>query len=204
MDSINRLIQFFSDFPGIGPRQAKRFVYFLLTRPQNYNDDLSSLIKDIRKNIRTCESCYRFFTIGASPAPLCPICRDKNRDVSTLMLVARDVDLETVERSKSFSGYYFVLGGTIPILDKNPETKIRQRELMKAIEAKKQQGLKEIILAMNANPDGENTTEYLKRLLAPLSGDAVTISVLGRGLSTGTELEYSDGDTIKNALKNRA
>jgi recombination protein RecR len=202
MDSINKLVQFFSEFPGIGPRQAKRFVYFLLTRPQNYLDDISVLIKDIRKNIRTCTSCFRFFTVNAANSPLCPICRDDSRDSSTLMLVARDVDLETIERSKSYNGYYFVLGGTIPILDKSPETKIRQKELLKTIEVKKSQGLSEIILAMNANADGENTADYLKSLLSPFAD--LKVSILGRGLSTGTELEYSDGDTIKNALKNRA
>src|SRR6185503_6914196 len=115
-----KLVQYFSEFPGIGPRQAKRFVYFLLTRPQNYLEDVSGLIKDIKKNIRTCSSCFRFYTLNGGNSPLCPICSDKSRDASLLMLVARDVDLETVERSKSYNGYYFVLGGTIPILDKNP------------------------------------------------------------------------------------
>lgn len=201
MDSINKLVQFFSEFPGIGPRQAKRFVYFLLTRQQNYLDEISGLIRDIKKSIRTCQSCFRFFPIGASQTPLCTICRDQNRDAATLMLVARDVDLETIERSRSYNGYYFVLGGTIPILDKSPETKIRQRELLKSVETRKTQGLNEIILAMNANADGENTADYLKSLLGK---EGLKISILGRGLSTGTELEYSDGDTIKNALKNRA
>jgi len=204
MDSIQKLIHYFSEFPGIGPRQAKRFVYFLLTRQQGYLDEVSGLIKDLRKSIRTCTTCFRFFTIDRSNSPLCTICRDPQRDTSLLMLVSRDVDLETVERSKSYRGYYFVLGGTVPILEKAPETKIRQRELLKLLENKKEQGLKEIILALNANAEGENTEFYLKNLLSPLSESGITVSILGRGLSTGTELEYSDGDTIKNALKNRA
>lgn len=201
MDAINRLIHFFSEFPGIGPRQAKRFVYFLLTRDQSYLGELSSLIQEIKKNIRSCASCMRFFTV-TNNSPLCSICSDNSRDTSLLMLVSRDVDLETIERSRSYNGYYFVLGGTVPILEKNPAERIRQRELLQRIESKKGI-LKEIILSMNATSEGENTADYLKKILTPLVGGQVIITILGRGLSTGTELEYSDSDTIVNALKNR-
>ncbi|MEK9185117.1 MAG: toprim domain-containing protein, partial [Patescibacteria group bacterium] len=118
-------------------------------------------------------------------------------------IVSRDVDLEIIEKSHSFNGKYFVLGGTVPILDKNPETRIRSRELLKRIEVL-DGTLKEIILALNANSEGENTTDYLKSILSPVvTKHSIKISILGRGLSTGTELEYSDSDTIKNALKNR-
>ncbi len=202
MDAINKLIEYFTEFPGIGPRQSKRFVYFLLTRDQGYLNELSGLIAEIRKNIRACAQCMRFYTLDASNSPLCSICKDPKRDASLLMLVSRDVDLETIERSHFYNGYYFVLGGTVPILEKNPDQRIRQRELLRMIETKKEK-LKEIILSMNANADGENTSDYLRQLLAPLSEAGIKISILGRGLSTGTELEYSDSDTIKNALKNR-
>lgn len=118
------------------------------------------------------------------------------------MVVAQDVDLENMEKSHAYEGYYFVLGGTVPILEKEPEKKIRIRELFKKIEQSPE--LKEIILAMNLTADGENTEDYLKSSLSELaSKKAIKISILGRGLSTGTELEYSDSETLKNALKNR-
>ena len=91
----------------------------------------------------------------------------------------------------------------LAVVDEQHRFGTRQRELLRAIETKKEK-LKEIILSMNANADGENTADYLKQLLAPLSNAGVKITILGRGLSTGTELEYSDSDTIVNALKNRA
>ncbi len=127
------------------------------------------------------------------------------------MLVSHDVDFENIEKTHFYNGYYFVLGGAVPILEKNPEKRIRQKELLEIVEKKIKNGLSEIIIALNYNPEGENTLTYLQEILKPLTqpssakatAGAVKISTLGRGLSTGTELEYSDSDTIKNALKNR-
>lgn len=122
-----------------------------------------------------------------------------------LLVVSRDVDYENIEKSRSFVGKYFVLGGNIPILEKEPESKIRSRELVALVEARaKNKTLKEVILALNVTPEGENTEMFLKKSLTPLSEKyAFKISELGRGLSTGLELEYSDAETIKNALLNR-
>jgi len=119
-----------------------------------------------------------------------------------LMVVAKDVDLDNIEKTKSYNGFYFILGGLVPILEKNPEQKVRINELLKAIE--KRNDLKEIILALSASPNGDNTAEYLKRILSPIAEKkGIKISLLGRGISTGLELEYSDSDTLKHALTNR-
>lgn len=202
MDSINKLIELFREFPGIGPRQAKRFVYFLLTKDTGYTSEMSRLIVDLRNKIHTCESCFRFFPKDHSP--LCQTCRDTARDMQSLMIVSRDVDFENIERTKAFGGYYFILGGNLPVLEKNPETKIRERQLLAVIEKKIPQGLSEIIIALDYNPEGEHTREHIERVLRnnPLSSN-IKITHLGRGLSTGSELEYTDADTIKNALKSR-
>ena len=120
------------------------------------------------------------------------------------MLVSHDVDFENIEKTHSYNGYYFILGGTVPILEKTPEKRIRQKDLLEIVEKRIKDGLKEIILALNYNPEGENTLTYLKELMSSRVLDSkIRVSTLGRGLSTGTELEYSDSDTIKNALKNR-
>ncbi|MDQ5949413.1 MAG: recombination protein RecR [Patescibacteria group bacterium] len=204
MDNTQKLIELFKEFPGIGPRQAKRFVYFLLTRKNGYANELAKLIASIRSEVYSCESCYRFFQKDNTENTHCPICRNEHRDKETLMLVSHDVDFENIEKTKLYNGYYFILGGTIPILEKNPEYKIRQKELIAVLQTKIQSGLKEIIIALNYNPEGENTLSYLQHILEPITAPAkIKLSTLGRGLSTGTELEYSDTDTIKNALKNR-
>jgi|SRR5581483_266839 len=194
MDTTDKLIELFKEFPGIGPRQAKRFVYFLLHKNPNYVKELSDLITEVKSAVHVCEMCFRFFP---GKETMCSICRDPKRDSKSLMIVSHDIDFENIERSKVYNGHYFILGGIVPILEKNPEKRIRQKELLETI---KKRNLSEIILALNYNPEGENTRMYLEEILKPLN---IKISTLGRGLSTGTELEYSDPDTIKNALKNR-
>ena len=202
MDSIHRLIELFREFPGIGPRQAKRFAYFLLTKNAGYTGEISRLIADLKNQIHTCESCFRFFPKDHSP--ICQTCRDTSRDSQSLMIVSRDVDFENIEKTKAFSGYYFILGGNLPVLEKNPETKIRERQLLATVEKKISQGLSEIIIALDYNPEGEHTREHIERVLRnEPKFSHIKITHLGRGLSTGSELEYTDADTIKNALKSR-
>ncbi len=204
MDTIDKLTEIFRSFPGIGPRQAKRFVYFLLTRNKSYIKDFVSLVEELQKEIQICSECFQYFTKNKSATPLCEICNSKNRDENVLMIVARDIDLENIEKSHSFNGKYFVLGGTVPILEKNPENRIHLKELLSAIENKVKKGLKEIILGFSINPESEYTADFVILSLSPLiSKYNLKISHLGRGLSTGTELEYSDADTIKSALENR-
>jgi len=206
MDPIEKLTEIFRSFPGIGPRQARRFVYYLLTRNKSYIQEFISLIQILQNEIEICSECFQFFTKNKQRGKICNICLSKNRDENLLMIVARDIDLEKVEKSHSFNGKYFVLGGTVPVLDKNPENKIRLKELLQQID-KKAQGsskLHEIILGFSINPESEYTENFILQALNPLiTKYKLKISHLGRGLSTGTELEYSDADTIKNALENR-
>lgn len=199
MNSIEKLSEMFSKFPGIGPRQARRFVYYLLSRNTSSIDELVRAIQDIKREIVQCGECMRFFAKNGGNTKLCSICSDPNRDSSMLMLVHKDIDLEAVEKSGTYKGYYFVLGGSLPILEKEPEKRIRVKELKNIIERRKDD-LKEVVLAMNANAEGENTADYIKSLY---HNEALTFSVLGRGLSTGAELEYADPETLKNAFLHR-
>ncbi|MDO8565157.1 MAG: recombination mediator RecR [bacterium] len=201
MNSIDKLTELFRSFPGIGPRQAKRFVYYLLSRNGSYSGELVGAIQELKKEISQCSECLKFFVKGSQASRVCTICSDESRDSSMLMIVPRDIDLEAVERSGSYKGYYFVLGGVVPILEKEPEKKIRISNLEARI--KKDKNIKEIILAMNANLDGESTAEYLKSKLTNFGTSQLIITVLGRGLSTGAELEYADPETLKNALLHR-
>ena len=203
MNAIDRLTEIFKSFPGIGPRQAKRFVYYVLSRNGNYADELVRAIETLKKEIVQCESCQRHFPRNAGESKLCSICMDETRDQSILMIVPRDVDLEAVEKSGGFKGHYLVLGGVVPILEKEPEKRIRNKELEIRIKEGIKNGLKEVVLAMNANADGENTAEYLKEKLREWQGSTLTLTTLGRGLSTGAELEYADPETLKNAFLHR-
>lgn len=204
MNSINKLIEAYSKFPGIGPRQAKRFVYFLLTRDGNFLEEMSRLLLELKKSVVKCDSCMHFFT-NTMQNKICDICKNPNRDNQMLMIVEKDADFENIEKSKIYNGKYFILGGKVPILEKNPEQKIRAKELVNIIlQSIKNNNLKEIVLALPINPDGENTEQYVKKLISPIAEKySIKVSMLGRGLSTGIELEYPDSDTLKNAFENR-
>lgn len=205
MDIIDKLTEIFKHFPGIGPRQAKRFVYFLMSRNQSYIDNLTKLIEEMRAEVNVCETCFRYFIDRSKKKTNCELCLSPNRDDKILMLIARDIDMENIEKSHSYNGRYFVLGGTVPIPDQSPEKFIRLKELLARIKSLGKSGqLKEIILGLNLNPESEHTGRVVVELLSPtINQFGIKISHLGRGLSTGTELEYSDTDTIKSALENR-
>ncbi len=204
MNSIDKLTELFMKFPGIGPRQAKRFVYFLLTRQNGFLLELAEAIRNLKSDSKVCQSCLRFYS-SSYDSKLCSICADQNRDTDILMIVAKDADLINIERVGNYNGMYFVLGGFVTILEKNPEEKIRIEKLLILIQKKiKNKDLKEVILALSLNPDGENTIDYVfERLKSMLEEVDIKITTLGRGLSTGAELEYLDDDTFDNAFKNR-
>lgn len=204
MNPIDKLAEKFKEFPGIGERQAKRFVYFLLHKNPAYVKELGDAILSIRSLIRQCPSCFLFFQGGNSD--LCEICSNPKTDRSSLLIVEKDADYESIKKSKNYNGMYFILGGLVPIVTKDTPNFIRIKELSKTIEDRaKSDGLKEVILALSLNPQGENTDIYLREMLASIVKNYnLNISSLGRGLSTGTELEYSDSETIKNALRNRS
>lgn len=205
MNNIDELAKIFERFPGIGPRQAKRFVYYLLSRDSRDLIKLSSLITEIKKHIKRCESCFRLYHNTNSSGELCKVCADKSRENNVLMVVCRESDLDAIEKSGAYNGKYFVLGGTVPILHKDPTEAVRSNDLIKRIDG--DVNIEEIIISTNANPEGENTAEYVRSILANFAKEKsrnVRVSVLGRGLSTGSELEYADSDTLKSALKNRS
>ena len=131
MDALDKLTKIFKKFPGIGPRQAKRFVYHILQENEEDTAELINAIGNIKRGISICDKCYRYFENKNKQTIVpCPICSSTSRDQSTLMLVVKDIDLLAVERSRAYNGLYFVLGNTVPILDDEPHKKIRQGELL--------------------------------------------------------------------------
>jgi len=167
MSNIDTLAQLFMKFPGIGTRQARRFVYFLLMQDPRYVDVLASEITALKKNIAQCTGCFRFYP-HVDTSTLCGVCID-DADSATLMVVEKDTDLDSVRRSGSYAGRYFILGGTIPVLEKDPASKIRIRELLERIEGSVADGLTEIILAFSVNPEGDFTRDYVIKSLTPLT-----------------------------------
>ncbi|MBI5405488.1 recombination protein RecR [Candidatus Kaiserbacteria bacterium] len=197
MDKIEELATALARLPGIGPRQGKRFVFYLLAAPAAERAKLAELIASLGKEVRQCPDCLRFF--NESAAALCNYCSDIRRDDALLMLVEKDQDLVAVERAGTYKGRYFVLGGVLTLTGKGA---IREKELDATVRRRLAAGLKEVVLALSATNEGEHTADRVRELLAPYR-DHVKISVLGRGLATGSELEYSDAETLRAALTNR-
>lgn len=201
MNPIDTLTTLFMKFPGIGTRQARRFVYFLLNQNPRFLDDLTREIGVLKASLRQCKACYRYYP-HTHGGVVCSLCTEAEPEI--MMVVEKDTDLEAVHKSGVHKGLFFVLGGTIPVLEKDPESRIRLRELEHRIEEAVEQGLGEVIFALSATPEGDFTRDYLTRSLLPLAERLqVRFTGLGRGLSTGSELEYSDAETLKQALKNR-
>ncbi len=195
-DRVEDLSRAFEHFPGIGPRQAKRFVYHLLSVSESDRARLAELISHLSADVHQCAECLRFWS---GKGDLCNYCSDTSRDDSILMLVEKDQDLLAVERANAYKGRYFVLGGVLTLSGKGH---IRERELVDRVERKIRNGKIEIVLALSATNEGEHTADRIREVLTPLR-EHLTLSTLGRGLSTGSELEYADAETLSGALQNR-
>lgn len=204
MSKLDDLIQQFEKFPGVGARQAKRFAFHILTLPETDTKQLADLIADLHDTVIECDSCHRFFAKSGGDGRLCGVCSASHRDHNRLLVVERDSDIVAIERAGVYDGLYFVLGGTVPLLNTADTRKLRAGALKATVSARLPAGLTEIILGFSVNPDGENTMRFIESILRPVIEDTnATLSHLGRGLSTGSELEYADPETIKNALRNR-
>lgn len=197
MHDSEKLVQLFEKFPGIGPRQARRFVYFLLRSGAEYRHTLTQAIAHVGSHIHTCTQCGRYYT-SAQEGGVCGICGNTARDSTTLMVVEKDADLEAIEKSASYSGRYFLLGRLLRLTEAERELP-RQRELIERVSKSE---VREVIIALPVTTEGEHTATAVEQALIPLR-ERISITVLGRGLSTGSELEYADADTLKHALESR-
>ena len=205
MSPLDKLTAYFERFPGVGARQARRYAFHILTLSEHETTELATAIQNLRSSVQRCRSCQRFFTQASASHDHCSICTDPNRDRQTLLIVSHDNDITAIERSGTYTGLYFVLGGTVPLLHEPNATQLRSGALKQSVQQRiTDDELQEIILGFPINPDGENTGRFVTHILDPIITDTtIRIAELGRGLSTGSELEYADSETIKNALRNR-
>lgn len=196
---IDKLAQLFESFPGIGKRQARRFVYFLLHKDNGYIHELTSSIVNVKSEIDQCHECFRFFAKTGNT--LCPTCIESSTS-NQIMIVEKDADFENLHATKIYDGKYFILGGYINANEKK-RSFARVDQLIKRIKRDTESGtLSEIIFGLSISSEAEHTRIRLYSMLHDQFPE-VTFSTLGRGLSTGTELEYSDTETLKHAFNSR-
>lgn len=189
------LVGLFRKLPGVGPRQATRFVIALMDRPEEELQEFGRALANLRKEISFCSVCFNISDNG-----LCSVCLDTKRDQTKLLVVEKVTDLDSIERTGLYKGLYHVLGGAINPLDGlTPET-LRLRELETRVNKLNGTNV-ELIIATNPNTAGETTSHYIREVFGNKKG--VYLTRLARGLSSGSNLEYTDEITLKNALDYR-
>lgn len=187
--AFQKLIKNFSSLPSVGPKMAERLVLFLFKQDSEKIKEFAENLLEI-KNLRICQKCFNI-----SEDNLCEFCKDHKRDQHSLCVVEEPLDIISIERTKAYNGLYHVLGGVLQVGDSGADLKIPQ--LISRVE---NEGIAEVILATNPTTEGDATALYLKR---KLQDSGVKITRLGRGLSTGADLEYADEITLSEALRNR-
>ena len=160
--------------------------------------ELARLLETLGTELTRCELCFRVMETRGNP--LCEICASPSRNKEHILVVEKESDVEQFENSKHFQGLNHVTGGTISALEKNPGEKLRLRALFERIKTHPQRETSEVIIATSNTLEGNQTAAYIERILQPLQ---IKITRLGRGLSTGAEIEYADPLTLEQALKNR-
>ena len=221
---IEQLIKYFRMLPGVGPRTATRFVFALLNKSEDELRALGHAIVDLKDSVRTCSQCFNL-----SLQNPCLICADLKRDHTTLCIVARPQEIQSIEETREYRGLYHVLGGTLNPIEGITPDQLRIKELLNRIdnltaskgiappltpprqggetdfsspfEGEVRRGrTQEIILALNPDLEGESTSLYLSKLL---KSRVPRVTRLGRGLPQGADLEYADEVTLINAIKGR-
>ncbi len=187
-----RLLEALGRLPGIGPRSAERIAFYLLRLPKDEARALARAIVDVKEQVRFCEVCFNL-----SEQPRCRICQDPARDPSVICVVEEPKDVLAIEKTGAYRGLYHVLLGAIAPLDGLGPELLKIDELLRRLG---DEGVQEVILATDADKDGETTATYLSKLLRP---KGLMVTRIASGIPVGSHLEYADQATLARALEGR-
>ena len=189
--ALETLIGELSRLPGIGRKTAQRLALYLLKTDNDSADRLAKAIVEVKRRIRYCSSCWNI-----TESDPCSICADPSRDHSSICVVEDPSDVLALEKTNEFRGLYHVLGGALSPLEGIGPDQLKIKELLARLKAE----VREVILAMNPDVEGEATTIYLGNLLKPLG---VKVTRIARGVPVGGDLEFADEATLVRALEGR-
>jgi recombination protein RecR len=192
IDSLEKLIEQFSKFPGIGKKTAQRMAFFVLKERKEEAEALAQAVLDVKNKVGYCSICFNI-----TEEDPCAICRDEKRDRSTICVVEEANDVAALDKTNQYRGLFHVLGGVLAPLDGIGPDDLKIKELLSRLISKE---VKEVIIATNPNTEGEATAIYLSKLIKPLG---IKVTRIARGLPAGGDLEYADQITIANALEGR-
>lgn len=190
--SVENLINEFRKLPGIGPKSAKRIVFFLLKLSHSDIIKFSKNLIEMKEKVKFCSQCY-----SLTEEDICHICRDQSRDRKKICIVEEVSDVIIIEKTGEYKGLYHVLGGLLSPIENVGPDEIRVPRLLERVKAN---NIEEVIIALNPTVEGESTAMYLKKILAPFG---VKVTKLASGLPVGGDLEYADEITIGRAISDR-
>ena len=190
--ALQNLADQFARLPGIGGKTAQRLAFHVLSLPVEEAQEFAQAIIEAKQTVRSCPVCQNL-----TDRELCTICDDDTRDQGMICVVAEPRDVIAMERSREFRGVYHVLHGVISPLNHVTQDDIRIKELLMRVG---QGGVREVIMATNADTEGEATAMYISRLLRPME---VKVTRLAYGMAVGSQLEYADEVTLSRALAGR-
>ena len=190
--AIQNLINLFTTLPSVGPKTAERYVFYLLKENPDYMQRLAQAIAELKEKTTICNSCQ-----AVAESDPCHICLDKTRENSSICVVATTREMLNIETTNEFKGQYHVLNGLIDMIKGLKPEQLNIKQLENKV---KQGKIKEIILALSPNMEGETTALYLNKLLNKYK---IKITRIAKGLPSGAEIEYADELTLGNALKYR-
>ncbi len=190
--SIEKLMECLIKLPGVGRRSAERMVAHILGATKAEVQDLAAALARVKENVRSCKICNNL-----SEEDACKICQDLRRQNEIVCVVEKPSDVTAIEKAGNFHGVYHVLLGSISPLEGRGPSDLKIDGLILRI---KQGNIKEIIIATDADTEGETTAIYLTQLLKPLG---VHLSRIGLGLPMGSNLEYADATTLSKSLESR-
>jgi recombination protein RecR len=190
--SIEKLLECLIKFPGVGRRSAERIVAHILGASKDEIRVLSESLNKVKESVRSCQVCNNL-----SEEDACKICQDLRRQKDIVCVVEKPGDVTAIEKAGNFQGVYHVLLGSISPLEGRGPGDLKISGLIQRI---KQGSIKEIIIATDADTEGETTSIYLTKLLKPLG---VHLSRIGLGIPVGSNLEYADATTLSKSLESR-
>ena len=193
--ALTKLIDALGNLPGVGPRTAERYAYYLVRREPAKAEQLAAALTGLHGGIKYCP---RTFALIAADQDVSPLYSDPQRDKKLVAVVAEPLDIVALEKTGNFHGTYHVLGGLVSPIDGIGPEQLRIHELVQRID---DDNVDEIILATNASVEGESTALYIQQQIGP--DRTVKITRLARGLPIGVDLEYADQITLSRALEGR-
>lgn len=185
-------IEELSKLPGVGKKTALRLALHLLKADNESFERLAKSLQELKSKLRLCSRCYNL-----SEEELCQICKSQKRDASIICVVEEASDVIAIERTNEYKGLYHVIGGVLSPLSGIGPDSLKIKELMKRFAL---EDIKEVLLALNPDTEGETTTLYLARMIKPLG---IKVTRIARGLPIGGDLEFADDATIGRAVTAR-